>query len=313
METSKSVPDMHEDLALQHAHTLDELRSDCVKCDRLNGEESMVQCDICQTWWHFTCAGVSDSIDNRAWSCENCQVDEIASIASKSHASHNSVKSGNSARLNLQLEKLEELQAMQKKFIEDKYKLLESQLELEEENKSVRSKGSRLSKRSKIDKVVQWVNSCAEQTGAPHAPTIADVHPTFLPPASSHQIGPFIATPTIVGVQTSVQCSDVNLHSPLKHSALPTQKLTTVKTMAADSKTGSKQNVVESVVFNKITGTVPLAQSTPTQTQSDSLVGGSEVVLPPQSSSLPQPPVWAASSQHHPASMTASAPAELHR
>ncbi|XP_062541285.1 uncharacterized protein LOC134209311 [Armigeres subalbatus] len=289
----KSIPEMHGNITSHIVHTLDEQRSDCVKCDRINGEESMVQCDICQTWWHFACAGVSDSIENRAWSCANCQVDEIASVASGSRASHTSGKSGNSARINLQLEKLEELQAMQKRFIEDKYKLLESQLELDEENVSVRSKSSRVSKRSKIAKVVQWVNNCAEQSETPPEKS-TEARLSTMPPASSNRTAPATTTAIAPGVQNLMQPPSSSLLSPLKHPALSNQRSATIQKISMqvpeDSKTIPKQDKARTGVFNKITGTVPLAQSTPTQTQSSALLLACSDTRNPQTTSVAHPP-----------------------
>nr|XP_029732123.1 vegetative cell wall protein gp1-like [Aedes albopictus] len=262
----KSLPDMHCELTLNPSHTLDENRSDCVRCDRRNGEDSMVQCDTCQTWWHFACAGVTDSINDRSWSCPKCQVDDLGSSVSHSRRSRTSNSSVKSARVNLQLEKLEELQAMKEKFIEEKYKLLESQLE--GENESIRSKRSRVSKQTSLDKVANWVNKCAEQKDDVNVPTSTNTE-SPLPPAHS---GQSVANARIDSehVPDEVQLPDgENQQSPLKHPSLPKQRsappATCIKPAVEYTKTGPNQgdDPAKRSVFNKLTGTVPLAQSTP--------------------------------------------------
>nr|XP_029713239.1 leucine-rich repeat extensin-like protein 5 [Aedes albopictus] len=222
---SKSLPEMPGDQSLHHAHTLDEHRSDCVQCDRLNGDENMVQCDGCQTWWHFSCAGVTDSIKDRSWSCPKCQVDDLGSIARTSRGSRCSNQSGRSARINLQLEKLNELQAIQQKFVEQKYKLLESQLELDEESESVRSKRSKVSKQASIAKVANWVKSCAEQKeDAIIPPTSTETGRPSLPPAPSNQPKPVTATASSYATAQVQQPDSGNQQSPLKHPSLPNQR-----------------------------------------------------------------------------------------
>nr|XP_029715821.1 formin-like protein 13 [Aedes albopictus] len=262
----KSLPDMHGELTLNPAHTLAENRSDCVRCDRRNGEDSMVQCDTCQTWWHFACAGVTDSINDRSWSCPKCQVDDLGSSVSHSRRSRASNSSVKSARVNLQLEKLEELQAMKEKFIEEKYKLLESQLE--DENESIRSKRSRVSKKSSLDKVANWVSKCAEQKDDVNVPTSTDTE-SPLPPAHSDQsvVNVRIDSEHVPGeVQFPI---GINQQSPLKHPSLPKQRsaptVTATKPALEYTKTDSNQgdDLAKRSVFNKLTGTVPLAQSTP--------------------------------------------------
>ncbi|XP_065095609.1 uncharacterized protein LOC135717446 [Ochlerotatus camptorhynchus] len=64
--------------------------SSCVSCQRPDRAENMVQCDQCDRWHHYTCAGVNDSVADRAWVCSNCitqQKDDIASLRSGSSRS----------------------------------------------------------------------------------------------------------------------------------------------------------------------------------------------------------------------------------
>nr|XP_029730093.1 protein transport protein sec31-like [Aedes albopictus] len=217
---------MPGDQSLHHAHTLDEHRSDC------------------------------------------CQVDDLGSIARTSRGSRCSNQSGRSARINLQLEKLNELQAIQQKFVEQKYKLLESQLELDEESESVRSKRSKVSKQASIAKVANWVKSCAEQKeDAIIPPTSTETGRPSLPPAPSNQPKPVTATASSYATAQVQQPDSGNQQSPLKHPSLPNQRSFGVAPATGALISGPTQDGVpiRQAVFNKVTGTVPLAQSTPAQ------------------------------------------------
>ena len=43
----------------------------CQKCEEVDTEE-MVQCDMCDQWFHFACVGVSADVADRDWSCTDC-------------------------------------------------------------------------------------------------------------------------------------------------------------------------------------------------------------------------------------------------
>nr|XP_029707584.1 leucine-rich repeat extensin-like protein 5 [Aedes albopictus] len=217
---------MPGDQSLHHAHTLDEHRSDC------------------------------------------CQVDDLGSIARTSRGSRCSNQSGRSARINLQLEKLNELQAIQQKFVEQKYKLLESQLELDQESESVRSKRSRVSEQASIAKVANWVKSCAEQKEDAIIPRIStETGRLSLPPAPSNQPKPVTATASSYVTAQVQQPDSGNQQSPLKHPSLPNQRSFGVAPATGALISGPTQDgdPIRQAVFNKVTGTVPLAQSTPAQ------------------------------------------------
>lgn len=36
----------------------------CQRCERIDDYDDMVQCDYCDDWYHFRCAGVSKKIAN---------------------------------------------------------------------------------------------------------------------------------------------------------------------------------------------------------------------------------------------------------
>ncbi|XP_055623613.1 uncharacterized protein LOC129767030 [Toxorhynchites rutilus septentrionalis] len=258
----KVIPEKPCDYTLQDAQTLDENRTDCVQCDRRNGDESMVQCDGCQLWWHFSCAGVSGSIKDRSWSCTKCHVDCRESIASTSRRSRMSNKS---AKVNLQLEKLEKLQAIETKFVEEKYKLLESHLEPEDEHGSVLSKRSRTSKQSRLSRIATWVSKCAEQEEEAEVPTSKDATP--MPPVPPTYVNA-VAVSSHIPHQQQLPVNDIH-QSPLERPSLPKQRSAPPSMIFVPefgkSETDPKQyeQPTRHAVFNRIAETVPLAQSTP--------------------------------------------------
>lgn len=80
----------------------------------------MVGCDLCDVWVHFGCAGVTASVENRSWKCDNCKdkVLEAASKASKSSkTSSGSVKK--SHRIRYQLQMMEEQRQLRLKQLEE--------------------------------------------------------------------------------------------------------------------------------------------------------------------------------------------------
>lgn len=44
----------------------------CTGCRKATDETSFVQCDACDDWWHLSCAGVGESVSERAWICTTC-------------------------------------------------------------------------------------------------------------------------------------------------------------------------------------------------------------------------------------------------
>ncbi|XP_058831294.1 uncharacterized protein LOC131689922 [Topomyia yanbarensis] len=98
----------------------------CKRCDRADADDDMVCCDMCESWIHFQCAGVSESIaePDRSFKCSNCLADWDG--ASKSGVSFNessvSKSSRASQRLHLSLQLLEEQRKLKKMRAEEEIK-----------------------------------------------------------------------------------------------------------------------------------------------------------------------------------------------
>ncbi|XP_062538391.1 uncharacterized protein LOC134206679 [Armigeres subalbatus] len=105
--------------------------------------DAMVQCDRCDTWWHFGCVGVDESVSERSFICPKCEnstsllqsqpttgVELIPPIDSISLTSRRSSVSNASARARLNLEKLEVKKALAEKTLNLELREQERKLEL---------------------------------------------------------------------------------------------------------------------------------------------------------------------------------------
>ncbi|XP_055614645.1 uncharacterized protein LOC129760976 [Uranotaenia lowii] len=103
----------------------------CVACDRPDSAANLVQCDVCDKWWHQTCAGVTGSIENRPWTCRNCLP---AAVSVRSGASSSSTRS---KRVQLQLQQLAEKGALEKKALEIRLEALQAEKDLVDKNPEI--------------------------------------------------------------------------------------------------------------------------------------------------------------------------------
>lgn len=128
------------------------MESSCVACDRPDEAENMVQCDACDTWWHFSCAKVTASVSNRSWICSKCTKDDSMSF-----------KSGKSERSGSQLAesmaRLKERQELERKRLELDLQKKFLDATVAEVSGSMRSCGSR---RESIRRVEEWISHTAE-------------------------------------------------------------------------------------------------------------------------------------------------------
>ncbi|XP_062557302.1 uncharacterized protein LOC134222177 [Armigeres subalbatus] len=80
----------------------------CMACNRHDATANFVQCDGCDAWYHFSCAGVDASVSERPWECAKCAV--APSLSGKSGSSS---KTGSS--LARELERLKQQQEIELK------------------------------------------------------------------------------------------------------------------------------------------------------------------------------------------------------
>lgn len=158
--------------------------NNCAACDRPDSVDDFVQCDSCDKWWHFSCAGVSESISDRAWVCVTCRdsdhnpkekIDELEAdpkTPTMQQVSVNEIDERNNQQQSVSesaLSRLKERQELvlqrieielQKKFLEDQQRLMDD-LIAEEERKSQPGAGEQ------TDRVQDWIrNSADDEAGA---------------------------------------------------------------------------------------------------------------------------------------------------
>lgn len=91
----------------------------CVACKRPDSADNIVACDTCSLWWHYTCAGVTDSVRDQEWTCRRCLPAPTVPQSVRSTTS--------SRRAILQMKRLAEQQELERKQLELERKQLELQ------------------------------------------------------------------------------------------------------------------------------------------------------------------------------------------
>nr|XP_029719410.1 uncharacterized protein LOC115261649 [Aedes albopictus] len=118
--------------------------SHCEMCnDRDNSR--MVQCDNCNLWFHFSCVDVTGGIANYSWACPACadvrgplyetsmppvmaaEDPPAHQLSSKRSTGKTSSKRSEQRRIDRRLQKLEELKQLEKRFLEEKYRILDEE------------------------------------------------------------------------------------------------------------------------------------------------------------------------------------------
>lgn len=156
--------------------------SNCAMCDRPDWVDKMVECGSCMQWIHFRCAGVTDSIEFKDWTCRSCLPISVSSKSRSKSASSSVQKSIEQMRLEeeqkirkkrflrekaLEKKRIEQEQAaeqrqiveeeaLERTFLEERIVLLEKQ---QSEASDGKSSLSRTSCQNSNEKVSQWISS----------------------------------------------------------------------------------------------------------------------------------------------------------
>ncbi|XP_062700677.1 uncharacterized protein LOC134284979 [Aedes albopictus] len=143
--------------------TPDPINSGCVACNRSHTADNFVCCDKCNCWWHFSCAGVTASVENRDWLCSRCLpvtharvslASSAGSVTSSQRRRHEEHLALLAEQQQLEKQQLQQEHELQRKHLEQKRQLLSVQEA--DENQSVRSR------RSVHSRTSQWVNKHAD-------------------------------------------------------------------------------------------------------------------------------------------------------
>ncbi|XP_065094804.1 uncharacterized protein LOC135715461 [Ochlerotatus camptorhynchus] len=121
----------------------DEVPADaqCILCKRPNtADAKMVQCDGCSRWYHFSCAGVGDSIeaDDQSYQCVLCRP-RGSRAPSLVGSTPSTTASAREAKLQLEMQQLAEEKELQAKLMAEKAKhdqeMQEKALQLEKDRR----------------------------------------------------------------------------------------------------------------------------------------------------------------------------------
>ncbi|XP_055590060.1 uncharacterized protein LOC129742213 [Uranotaenia lowii] len=136
--------------------TIVDQNSSCVACSKPDSFDDMVACDLCDSWWHQCCAGVTKSIKDRDWTCPRC-------LPVPSRA--NSIRSTSTVRkalLEIKLQRIEEEKdlkrkqfEMEQKCLDEKYRLLEAAAV----DDDIDSEGSHQEYHRRRQRTEDWVSS----------------------------------------------------------------------------------------------------------------------------------------------------------
>lgn len=206
--------------------------SACAGCAQPDSVEDMVQCDSCDAWWHYTCAKVDDSVKDQKWECIRCQAGSVGSRCAKSNTSSARERR---ARVQLELQRLDEEKALvdkmqrekeeqekvareeekvrrekaleDKKAIEEEYVRRKYQLLEETIIDDDRSDKSRSSAQSSRSKVKEWIDrqSLIVKTGSGNT-----LSPTAISTANSTTVNEAVSTKLVTGAIPKTKVSTIN-------------------------------------------------------------------------------------------------------
>ncbi|XP_065091420.1 uncharacterized protein LOC135712358 [Ochlerotatus camptorhynchus] len=104
------------------------LQTECPACDRSGvTDRLMVKCDSCEIWYHSICVGVDESVMDRSFCCTQC-LHRHSPVSS--HVGKSSTTSAIQARVELQMQRIEEEKRVQERLMR----------EIEEQEKALREK-----------------------------------------------------------------------------------------------------------------------------------------------------------------------------
>ncbi|XP_055623485.1 uncharacterized protein LOC129766911 [Toxorhynchites rutilus septentrionalis] len=209
----------------------------CKKCDRPDLQEGMVCCDACESWVHFNCAGVGESIaePDKSWKCSDCLAD--CEGAAKSDVSFNessvSKSSRVSQRLQLSLQLLEDQRKLKQKRAdeEERIRKLEEEAKLKqldeeqeylkqryallmriEDEKDSSSRRSGVSVKNRCERMEKWLSKEAKVGGAEQLKSSTPGEKVTLPVPNISQTNPRVTQSMTVSSKVGSSSSPTPLN-----------------------------------------------------------------------------------------------------
>ncbi|XP_055622802.1 PH domain-containing protein DDB_G0287875-like [Toxorhynchites rutilus septentrionalis] len=196
----------------------------CKVCNRPDEIDDMVACDSCNSWWHFNCAGVHESICDRSWRCNNCTNVSVSAGSMRSTTS--------SARLRLQqLQEKKELEdRLQKEkserdraYLSQKHQIEREVAEEEAAGGSVKSFGSHRSRTSNVQSWVDQNRRVESAIGDNNQPAVTSTStPVTTNPVFTGAISKIIPPVSLATNQPLQQCPQQ--HPPPMIRGVPSQQ-----------------------------------------------------------------------------------------
>ncbi|XP_055632531.1 uncharacterized protein LOC129773008 [Toxorhynchites rutilus septentrionalis] len=208
----------------------------CQACKRPDSVDDMVECEQCKYWYHFSCVGVTQSVERRHWVCNNCLPVSVSSRSSRSSVRKaleqqrlleeqqirrkrfEQEKALEKKRLEQEQKQILEEEKMERTFVQEKFDLLETQEA--DEGRSVRSNRSRC--QNSHEKVRQWMKD--DGSKGPKASTPNDAagkapNPETLLQGESSNETPSAINPSRIPPQSDALSNPMNFRPPV--SKLP--------------------------------------------------------------------------------------------
>ncbi|XP_055584778.1 uncharacterized protein LOC129737643 [Uranotaenia lowii] len=112
------------------------MTSSCGAACNKPDDSHMVQCDVCDLWWHYACVGVGDSIADKDFVCPKCTKSKEAPVPPIEDNISISTVDSCKRRAQLKLQKLEQMKALQERELEQEQRDQERLLEMQKLEKA---------------------------------------------------------------------------------------------------------------------------------------------------------------------------------
>nr|XP_029711528.1 uncharacterized protein LOC115256728 [Aedes albopictus] len=183
-----------------------EKQGSCAHCSKPDSYDNYVQCDRCNAWWHYLCAGVTNSIADRSFTCEACLHVSLSSRVSSS--------SSRVAAMQLRLQEMEAQCKLARQELENERQAFET------EKRVLQKRNDQLLQRDK-QRTAEWIDkhtgNVDSADGQPNdRGAAAAINPYQqdneqagrpAPPETSHTLSPSMQAAIHSAVQAAVQAA----------------------------------------------------------------------------------------------------------
>lgn len=237
-----------------------ETKYNCQGCDFIDTDE-MVQCDTCNGWYHYSCAGpnITHDIANYSWDCHRCEIEQFSTpersvnpttahnVTSILQLAESKISMSAESKQRLALEYMEEKRKLeeeqmnkrfeiQRRYLEEKFKVL-NLVEHDEKYvaKEVQVSGETSSRTSSVgvrnESVEVWLDDQAKNPKRIRFQNLYAVNKSLLTPAR---------VPSTL-VERTTQQQMIEQVSPVPQKTLTHQSLQQQMNMKSDASSSVKE------------------------------------------------------------------------